>query len=91
MVQFGEMGFCVASLNDTTWFYKEILTVNVFFGINDRWFSVVVNERTGRVVKFTQVESEVEKLVGFLRLLMPGVSCRGCTLETQMDPIRTCP
>jgi hypothetical protein len=75
LLQFGELGLRVARLNDIIWFYKEILTVNVFFGVNDRWYSVVIHERNGRVARFTQVESAAEKLVEFLRLLLPGVAC----------------
>jgi hypothetical protein len=75
LLQFGELGLRAARLNDITWFYKKILTQSYSFGVKDRWYSVVVHERNGRVAEFTQVEAEVEKLVEFLHLLLPGVAC----------------
>ncbi len=75
LLQFGELGLKVARLHDIKWFYKKTLTVNHSFGVKDRWYSVVVHEQNGDVAEFTQVESEADEVIEFLRLLLPGVAC----------------
>jgi len=74
IVQFGEFSLRIARLDEIQWFYKKTLTQRYDFGVKDRWHSLVVHARSGRADEFTQTESEVDRLVEFLRVLLPGVA-----------------
>ncbi len=75
VVQLGEVSLRIARLDEIQWFYKKTLTQTYGLGVKDRWHSLVVHARSGRVEEFLQTESEVDRLVQFLRVLLPGVGC----------------
>jgi hypothetical protein len=75
VVQFGEFSLRIARLDEIQWFYKKTLTQTYDLGVKDRWHSLMVHARSGRVEEFMQTESEVDRLVEFLRVLLPGVAC----------------
>jgi hypothetical protein len=75
VVQFGEVSLRIARLDEIQWFYKKTLTQTYGLGVKDRWHSLVVQGRSGRLEEFTQAESEVDRLLEFLRVLLPGVAC----------------
>lgn len=75
VVQFGEFTLRIARLDEIQWFYKKTLTQTYDLGFKDRWHSLVVHGRSGRLEEFTQVEAEVDRLLEFLRVLLPDVGC----------------